>query len=470
VYEVGRGKELLRARATAGAYQGIVAAAFSPDGSTLALSCGDAVIDLWDVKAGKALTPLLGRSGQGKHVAFAPDGKTLAAVSEDNTIQRWAVADGKLLGTTEGPPVAALVPKGVAFADNERARAWGSVEYCPVVWEAPSGKVLTPLPPHVSGIKSIAFAAGGKEILTSGADGRIVRWDAATGKALGPVKLRPSAALTGIAGGGGRVIVNLTPDGTRAVYSGTPAAVFDLATGVEEFAVPRGQLANYSTSSVPSADLTKVIVLSTPYDATKPVRCTVWDLVARKKMIEVEIPYSIGYPPSAAVSPSGKRLVTTSHTRNNSAGEQTLTVTGWDLKTGKRLGQVDDVNARGLAFAAAASDAFAVVATGGGRLRAYDFEIGRGGDELAPADHRNESPPGPVVFAPDGKRFAAVSPDKVANTYVVTVREWPSGQVLHTFSGLRSLVTAVAFSPDGKTLATGSQDTTVLLWDVGEKK
>jgi WD40 repeat protein len=31
-------------------------------------------------------------------------------------------------------------------------------------------------------------------------------------------------------------------------------------------------------------------------------------------------------------------------------------------------------------------------------------------------------------------------------------------------------VTAMTFSPDGKTLATGSQDTTVVLWDVSEAK
>src|SRR4029077_11555086 len=139
---------------------------------TLATSCGDGPIDLWEVKTGKLKATLLGRTRQGLRVAFSPDGKTLAAVSIDGTIQRWSVADGKMIGTTEGPAVLPLsVAQGLDFADNDRVVAWGVLGLVPVVGEAPSGKILTPLPEHSMAIKSIGFGAGGKEVVTAGLDG-----------------------------------------------------------------------------------------------------------------------------------------------------------------------------------------------------------------------------------------------------------------------------------------------------------
>jgi WD40 repeat protein len=51
-------------------------------------------------------------------------------------------------------------------------------------------------------------------------------------------------------------------------------------------------------------------------------------------------------------------------------------------------------------------------------------------------------------------------------TFGVRVYDWPRGKLLHTFSGHRGPVSALRFSPDGKALASGAQDTSVLLWDL----
>src|SRR5262249_4353658 len=72
-----------------------------------------------------------------------------------------------------------------------------------------------------------------------------------------------------------------------------------------------------------------------------------------------------------------------------------------------------------------------------------------------------------VAFSPDGKTLPSGSGDN-CNRSDDTVRLWEvaTGKERRCFRGHQNLVGSVAFSPDGKMLASTSEDTTVLIWDV----
>ncbi|KYC37284.1 hypothetical protein WA1_47575 [Scytonema hofmannii PCC 7110] len=70
-----------------------------------------------------------------------------------------------------------------------------------------------------------------------------------------------------------------------------------------------------------------------------------------------------------------------------------------------------------------------------------------------------------VAFSPDGKRLATGDANNEAYVWQVS-----NGQPLLVYKGHTSWVSSVAWSPDGQTLATGSTDHAVRLWDTHDGK
>ncbi|HVQ38517.1 MAG TPA: caspase family protein [Pyrinomonadaceae bacterium] len=68
---------------------------------------------------------------------------------------------------------------------------------------------------------------------------------------------------------------------------------------------------------------------------------------------------------------------------------------------------------------------------------------------------------GSIAFSPDDKQLASGSADNS-----IKIWEVASGNVKQTMKGHTLYVSSVAFSPDGKMLASGSGDQTVKLWDL----
>jgi WD40 repeat protein len=111
LWDVATGKELQRldVRHADGSPAGLCAAAFSPDGRTLAAAAyGENGIDLWEVATGQVRRRLPGHQDQVLCLDFSPDGRFLVSGSDDGTALVWDLVTPAPLPGQDGPAAAGL--------------------------------------------------------------------------------------------------------------------------------------------------------------------------------------------------------------------------------------------------------------------------------------------------------------------------------------------------------------------------
>jgi WD40 repeat protein len=181
-------------------------------------------------------------------------------------------------------------------------------------------------------------------------------------------------------------------------------------------------------------------------------RMHLWDAAAGKQTLLRDSGPKLGR--FLAFSPDGRRL---------GAVFVDGTLALWDVTAGIPFDTLTDkADTDSHADLAFSLDSRRLAYTGKGRVLVWDTESGKQVADVGPA-----TAVASVALSPEGTRLATGGdyPDN-------TVRLWDvaTGREIHTLRGHTNRIASVAFSPDGKLIASGSQDQTVRLWDAAAGK
>jgi WD40 repeat protein len=431
LWQLPEGKHV---RELVGGQKPIYRMAFSPGGDLLATG-GDDGPKVWEVASGSQLVKLRGAdtSSYTPCVIFSPNGRSLIAGGA-GFLREWRLPTGSPGRSFD---VGKVYTYAAAWSPDGKTLATGCTATVNL-WDAATAKPRLAFGGHDGEVSALTFTADSKELLTAGYGRTIYRWNARDGREVGH--------FVGPQDWNNTLV--LSPDGKTIATLGKDLAVvlLDAQTGRPRVTFKRHLPARVS-------GMTQMYVVFAPdsktvFSATLGIDHHIrrWEAETGQELLA--IPFAPERCQGLALSPDGKTLF---------SAMMSGLVRVWDAQTGRELPLHIGQPGPAVSSPRLSPDGRHLAVMHGDRVGVHDAATGK---ELWRCPRPGGYAP-KVVFAPDGRTLA------IAGSEGNRVQFWETatGQMRQELAEHTGHLRAIAFSPDGRLFATGSTDTTALVWD-----
>ncbi|KAF1080825.1 MAG: hypothetical protein GQF41_2639 [Candidatus Rifleibacterium amylolyticum] len=476
----------------------------SPDLEWYATTASGSVIQLWNAQSGQPEQRLSGLPGHAAQMAFSEDSISLKAVDGDGNYCLWSMPDWqivasgsaqvKLAGKTRfygaNRFVVSADAEKVAYCLNNEVRVWDCATESDQFKASVGSSYVTALslsadgsrlaagnsagfisvwpvhglvgeePPAVpqNAIQSLAFSEDGSHLLSVDSDGRLVNWCLRSGRQVSAYYVASSPFIIKTLD---RERALLVANGKFVIWSLSSETVL-AKIGENHFS------GGYTRCPAAVSMDGRKVALTARTKAEEGAMASmnllqVWDVESLQQIASFPCPERLA---GLALSPDGSSLALTTLGKPGMRYGEGQELIGYDVISGSEKFNMPIPTKMNYISLPSYTRRGSLMVTGG----SYEKADGRGGVSV------QESATGEKIgfysclsgfvgqerMSPDGVMYASTGWGDFSVVHVGPWRSWK----IRDLKGHRGRVSAVAFSPGGRYLATGGQDSTILIWDL----